>query len=222
MVTWIIIGITAVLSFMAFNDERFMEKMQFNAARIIHQKQYYRLVSHAFIHIGWTHLIVNMMVLYFFGRAVEQYFSYFFDHKSVLYFILLYIGGILVSNLWGLIKHQNNYYYNAVGASAVYRLLFTFIFLIPGKVIPLCHYSIPGIFFGAGYLIYSYWMSKRQSDNVQRSHFLGALFGFIFPLSLNHHYRPLNRQVIFILLTIMKLTRNEHEVFNFQWENIKI
>ena len=187
MVTWIIIGITTALSIMAFQNESLMEKMQFNAARIIHQKQYYRLISHAFIHIGWTHLIVNMMVLFFFGRAVEQYFAYFFLNKTVLYFISLYVGGILVSNIWGLIKHQNNYYYNAVGTSgAVSAVLFSFIFLNPWEKLYLfAIIPIPGILFGAGYLIYSYWMSKRQSDNVAHdAHFLGAVFGFLFPVLL--------------------------------------
>ena len=187
MITWIIIGITTALSVFAFKNETLMDKMQFNAARIIHQKQYYRLISHAFIHIGWTHLIVNMMVLFFFGRAVEHYFSYFFLNKAAFYFICLYVGGILVSNIWGLIKNQNNYYYNAVGASgAVSAVLFTFIFLNPWEKLYLfAIIPIPGILFGIGYLIYSYWMSKRQSDNVAHdAHFLGAVFGFVFPVIL--------------------------------------
>ncbi|NLB25711.1 MAG: rhomboid family intramembrane serine protease [Bacteroidales bacterium] len=187
MVTWIIIGITTALSVLAFNNEKIMRKMQFNAAQIIHQRQYYRLISHAFIHIGWTHLIVNMMVLYFFGRAVEDYFSYFFFNKAVIYFITLYFGGMLVSNIWGLIKHHNNYYYNAVGASgAVSAVLFTFIFLNPREKLYLfAIVPIPGILFGIGYLFYSYLMSKRQSDNVAHdAHFLGAIFGFLFPVIL--------------------------------------
>ena len=56
--------------------------MQFNAAKIIHQKQYYRLVSHAFIHANWSHLLVNMFVLYFFGRGIEDYFGYYFGQQS--------------------------------------------------------------------------------------------------------------------------------------------
>ena len=76
-ITWIIIGITALVSYMAFQNGELMEKLQFNAAKIIHQKQYYRLISHAFIHANWPHLIVNMMVLFFFGRNIESYFGYF-------------------------------------------------------------------------------------------------------------------------------------------------
>lgn len=188
MITWLIIGITAVVSFLAFQNVALMEKLQFNAAQIVHRKQYYRLISHAFVHVSWTHLIVNMLVLFFFGRNVENYFSYFFGNKGEFYFVILYLGGILVSNVWSLIKHQNDYYYNAVGASgAVSAVLFTFIFLDPWEKLYLfAIVPIPGIIFGVGYLIYSYQMSKRKMDNVAHdAHFLGAVFGFVFPIILN-------------------------------------
>ncbi len=186
-ITWIIIGITSLVSFAAFQNNELMQKLQFNAALVVHRKQYYRLLSHAFIHASWTHLIVNMLVLFFFGRNVEAYFGYFFQNKAVLYFLLLYIGGILASNLYSLVKHQNNYYYNAVGASgAVSAVLFAFIFFDPWEklyffgIIP-----IPGIVFAIGYLIYSYQMGKQKKDNVAHdAHLLGALFGFILPVIL--------------------------------------
>jgi hypothetical protein len=43
MITWFIIGITAIISFLAFQNQVLMEKLQFNAARVVHQKQYYRV-----------------------------------------------------------------------------------------------------------------------------------------------------------------------------------
>ncbi|WP_372933796.1 rhomboid family intramembrane serine protease [Mariniphaga sediminis] len=188
MITWLIIGTTAAVSFLAFQNVALMEKLQFNAAQIVHRKHYYRLISHAFVHVSWTHLIVNMLVLFFFGRNVENYFSYFFGNKGEFYFVILYLGGMLVSNVWSLIKHQNDYYYNAVGASgAVSAVLFTFIFLDPWEKLYLfAIIPIPGIVFGVGYLIYSYQMSKRKMDNVAHdAHFLGAVFGFVFPIILN-------------------------------------
>ena len=187
MITYLIIGITAVISYMAFQNAELADKLQFNAAKIIHQKQYYRLVSHAFIHGSWSHLIVNMFVLYFFGQGIEQYFGYYFGNSATLYYLLLYFGGILASNVWSLIKHQNNYYYNAVGASgAVSALLFAFIFFNPWELLYLfAILPIPGIVFAIGYLIYSYQMSKRKTDNVAHdAHILGAVFGFLFPILL--------------------------------------
>ena len=187
MITFIIIGATVLVSFLAFQNHDLSDKLQFNAAKVVHQKQYYRLISHAFIHASWSHLLVNMFVLYFFGRGIEQYFGYYFGNRAIAYYLLLYFGGILASNVWSLIKHQNNYYYNAVGASgAVSAMLFAFIFFNPWEklyffgIIP-----IPGILFAVGYLIYSYQMSKKSMDNVAHdAHILGAIFGFVFPILL--------------------------------------
>ena len=187
MITYIIIAVTVLVSFLAFQNHDLMDKLQFNAAKVVHQKQYYRLISHAFIHAGWSHLLVNMFVLYFFGRGIEQYFGYYFGNRATAYFLLLYFGGILASNLWSLIKHQNNYYYNAVGASgAVSAMLFAFIFFNPWeKLYFFGLLPIPGILFAVGYLFYSYQMSKKSTDNVAHdAHILGAIFGFIFPILL--------------------------------------
>ncbi|HYQ59211.1 MAG TPA: rhomboid family intramembrane serine protease [Draconibacterium sp.] len=187
MIIWFIIGITAVISYIAFNNHELSSKLQFNAAQIIHRKEYYRLISHAFIHASWAHLGVNMLVLYFFGRNTVVYFTHYFGNRATAYFLILYFGGILASNIWSLIKHKNNYYYNAVGASgAVSAVLFATIFFQPWE--PLYLFAvlpIPGILFAAGYLLYSYQMSKKQSDNVAHdAHFLGAVFGFVFPILL--------------------------------------
>ena len=187
MITYFLIGVTVLVSYMAFSNPPLMDKLQFNAAKIVHQKQYYRLISHALLHAGWTHLFVNMLVLYFFGTAVEQYFKYFFGRTGGAYFLLLYAGGTLFSNIYALMKHKNNYYYNAIGASgAVAALLFTFIFINPWeKVYFFGLLPIPGIIFAGLYLVYSYQMSKKELDNVAHdAHFLGALFGFIFPALL--------------------------------------
>jgi len=187
MITWITIGVTTLVSYLAFQNRELMTKLQFNAAKIVHEKEYYRLVSHAFIHANWTHLIVNMFVLFFFGRNIEAYFGYYFGNRATAYFLLLYFGGILVSNIWSLIKQKDNYYYNAVGASgAVSAVLFAAIFFNPWEKLYLfAVIPIPGILFAVGYLFYSYQKDKKGDDNIAHdAHFLGAIFGFIFPVLL--------------------------------------
>jgi membrane associated rhomboid family serine protease len=186
--TILIIIITAAISFAAFNRPSLMNKLQFNASKIYHNKEYHRLVTHAFVHANWEHLIVNMIVLFSFGRAIERIFQYQFGQKETLYFLLLYFGGILFSNLYALFKHKNNFYYNAVGASgAVSAILFAAIFFDPWN--PVYFFGIirfPGIIFAALYLAYSYYMSRKQNDNVAHdAHFLGALFGFLFPVLID-------------------------------------
>ncbi len=187
MVTWILIGITATVSYLGFRNRELVEKLLFNAAGIVHGHQYYRLISHILVHASWTHLLVNMMVLYFFGLAVESSFSQLFGRAGELFFVLLYLGGALASNLYALRVHRNNYYYNAIGASgAVSAILFTYIFLYPWeKLYFFGLIPIPGILFAVGYLVYSWMMGRRESGHVAHdAHFLGALFGILFPVVL--------------------------------------
>jgi membrane associated rhomboid family serine protease len=186
--TIILIVITVAASYAAFKSPKLMEQLQFNASKIVHKKEYHRLITHAFIHANWEHLLVNMIVLFSFGSAIEVYFKDNFGNNAILDYALLYFGGILVSNIYALIKHRNNYFYNSVGASgAVSAVLFAAIFFDPWN--PIYFFGIlpiPGIIFAALYLVYSYQMSVKQKDNVAHdAHFLGALFGFIFPILLN-------------------------------------
>lgn len=187
MITWLIIGVTVLVSYLAFQNTTLYSKLQFNAAKVVQEKQYYRLISHAFIHANWTHLGVNMFVLFFFGRNIEYYFDGYFGNKATVYYLLLYFGGILASNAWSLMKHRNNFYYNAVGASgAVSAILFAAIFFNPWE--PLYLFAvipIPGILFAVGYLFYSYQKGKKGNDNVAHdAHLIGAVYGFIFPILL--------------------------------------
>jgi len=192
--TLYIIAATCLVSIMAFSRPDLIEKLQFNASKIVHERQYYRLVSHGFVHANWEHLIVNMIVLYSFGRAIELYFGYTYGRMANAYFLILYFGGMLVSNIYALIKHRNDFYYNAVGASgAVSAVLFAAIFFDPWDMIYFFGIiPTPGIVFAVLYLVYSYYMSRKQKDNIAHdAHFLGALFGFIFPILLrpdNFHY----------------------------------
>ena len=186
--TIILIVITVAVSYAAFKSPKLMDQLQFNASKIYHKKEYHRLVTHAFIHANWEHLFVNMIVLFSFGSAIEVYFKDNFGNNAILDYVLLYFGGILVSNIYALIKHRNNYFYNSVGASgAVSAVLFAAIFFDPWNMIYFFGIlPIPGIVFAALYLVYSYQMSVKQKDNVAHdAHFLGALYGFVFPMLLN-------------------------------------
>ncbi|WP_430974429.1 rhomboid family intramembrane serine protease [Sunxiuqinia rutila] len=186
--TLIIIAITAFVSILAFSREDLMDKLQFNASKVVHKREYYRLVSHGFVHANWEHLIVNMIVLFSFGRVIEAYFEYGFGRMATAYYLILYFGGMIVSNLYAIYKYRNNFYYNAVGASgAVSAVLFAAIFFEPwNKIYFFGVLPIPGIVFALLYLAYSYYMGRKQNDNVAHdAHFLGAVFGFIFPILLN-------------------------------------
>jgi membrane associated rhomboid family serine protease len=187
-VTIIIIVLTVTVSLLAFNNHEIFRRMVFNAYDIKHFKNTYRFLSYALIHADWMHLLINMMVLYSFGRIVEQYYEVFFGLKGILYYILLYIGGIALSTLPAYGKHKDDYSYTAVGASgAVSAVVFASILFDPLNKIYLFFIpiGIPAIIFGVLYLIYSGYMGKKNVDNIGHdAHFWGAIFGFVFTLVL--------------------------------------
>ncbi len=128
-----------------------------------------------------------MLVFWSFGSALLQYFSIIWGKSASIIFILLYLSSIVVSSIFSYIKNQNNPYYSAVGASgATSAIVFASIFFNPwNKVYFFGVLPIPGIIFGVLYLIYSYRMSKKGTDNIGHdAHFWGAVFGFCFPILL--------------------------------------
>jgi membrane associated rhomboid family serine protease len=186
--TVFIVIITSIISIMAFSRPEMMGRLSFNPYQVYHRKQYYRFLTHALVHADWVHLFINMFVLFSFGTAVEYYFDILGLASPVLAYILLYTGAIIISSLTTLKKHKDNHWYNSVGASGgVSAVIFTSIFFAPWQSLLLYGViPVPGIIFGVLYLAYSHYMSKKASDNINHdAHFIGAVFGLVFPLFLN-------------------------------------
>ena len=191
--TYLIIAFTAIVSILSFRNSAYFSKLQFNAYQIYHRKEWYRLLSHGFLHANWTHLIVNMLVLFIFGPVVENLFKQHGFGGSVrlspLIFLLFYLLAIVLSSLLSLFKQRNNAWYNSVGASgAVSAIIFSYIFFNPWKKLYIYGIlPVPGIILGVVYLIYSQYMSKRNVDNINHdAHFIGAVFGFLFPVIMDY------------------------------------
>jgi len=187
--TYILILATILFSVAGFNNRQVFDQYKFNAFMVYKRKEWYRLLSHGFLHLDWMHLFVNMLVLYFFGCNLEEYFSMYESIGvitfSTTYYLLLYITAIVASSLYSLHKYRNDHSYNAIGASgAVSAILFATIFFDPwAKIYVLFSLPIPGFIYGLLYLAYSQYMGRKRIDNIGHdAHFYGAIYGFLFPL----------------------------------------
>lgn len=191
-ITVFIIILTAAVSITAFNNSEVFYRMKFNAFLIRSENGWYRFLSYGLLHADWAHLIINMFVLFSFGRLVEASFENLFGAKAIPYFLLLYVGGLIFSVIASYIKNRYNSYYNAVGASgAVSAVLFASIIMHPeGQIIMLLFpVPIPAFVFGILYLIYSAYMAKRASDNVGHdAHFWGAVYGILLTIILRPRF----------------------------------
>jgi len=189
-ITYIIIGITVLISFLAFSNNELKGKAIFHPYGVKRNNAFFKFLTHGFIHADYMHLAFNMLTLYFFGPTVETAYTELFGVKSgPLFYIILYFVGIIVAALPSFIKNRDNPYYRSLGASgAVSAVLFASIIISPMAGIGLL--IIPGLFipawiFGFLYLGYSAYMAKRGRDHIAHdAHFVGAVFGILLTLAL--------------------------------------
>ncbi len=182
MITYVLIGVTALVSWLAFKDRKLADRLVLWPPAIDRHKQYDRLVTYGFIHADFPHLLFNMITLYFFGRLVEKLMASITGHWWV--YLLFYLSALVVSILPSYLKNQKNPNYLSLGASgAVSAVLFAFILVSPWSLIFVFFIPAPAILYAVFYVGYSIWMDKKGGDNVNHSaHLAGAAYGVMFML----------------------------------------
>ncbi len=182
-ITTLLIIANVAASFYAWNSPTVMSNWLMNPYSVERKGQYYRFLSSGFIHADYMHLFFNMFGLYGFGVYLESAFKYQYGHQigGILY-LLLFVLGIIVSELPSFFKHKNNINYNSLGASGgVSAIIFACIMLNPWLSMSIYFIPIKGIFFAILYTWYSVWMSNKNYDNVNHSaHLYGGLFGAVY------------------------------------------
>jgi len=190
----IIIAINVLFSLKGFNDYNFFQRYKFQPGPILQNKQYDRLLTSGFLHVDYTHLIFNMITLYFFANVVILFFavpSNFTIEGSILQpslireyllFSLTFLLSILGGNFLSLFFQKNNPGYSAVGASGgVMGIVMAAITVLP---LDLKIYGfIPGWVFAILYLGYSVYGVQKQLGNVgHEAHLGGAIMGLAAPV----------------------------------------
>lgn len=175
--TIIFIIIISLVSYYAFGRPDVRQKLIMHPYTVAREGAYMRFLTSGFIHANWMHLIFNMVSFYFFGENVESVLG-------PIFFALLFLLGIIVSEIPTYLKHKDNPGYYSLGASGgVSAVIFCSITYFPLQeliIFPI-PFPIKGYVLGPLYLIYSYYQGKRESDNINHdAHFYGALFGIIF------------------------------------------
>ena len=172
-----IIIVNVLISYKGFNDLSFFRKYEFPVASIRSGEQI-RMLSSGFLHANMTHLIFNMLTLWFFAPVV-------INHLGSFSFILVYFGSLIFGSLLTMIFHKNDYGYRAVGASgAVTGVLYSAILLQPDMMLGIFFIiPMPAYVFGILYLLYSIYGMKAKNDNIgHTAHFGGAVGGYLITL----------------------------------------
>jgi len=189
--TTIIIIITVLVSIGGFNNQKLIDDLIFYPPAVTQRKQWYRFFTCGLIHADIAHLAFNMLSLYFFGKNVEKIFIALMGKQNgILVYLLLYISALAVSLLPTYSRHKDDYHYRSLGASgAVSAIIFAGLFLIPGSevfifFIPI---PIPGFIFAPLFLLISFYLDRKGTDNVNHSaHIWGSVYGIVFVIVMGY------------------------------------
>lgn len=179
--TLIIIIVTCIISYLAWQNRNIMERLIFWSPAI-KQGQIERFVTHGFIHADGLHLLFNMFTFYFFGAVIEAFYRQYFGGAG---FMIFYLGAIVVAMIPSYIKHKNDSRYMSLGASgAVSAVLFAFILFFPWELIYIFGViPVPAILFAVAYVWYSIKAHHQNNDNINHSaHLYGGLFGVLMTI----------------------------------------
>jgi membrane associated rhomboid family serine protease len=156
-----------------------IERSLFRPYWFLRRKQYDTIVTSGFVHADLAHLIFNMVTFWFFAFPLEK-------QIGPVRFALLYVLGLVVSDLGTYFKHRDDPQYASLGASgAVSAVLFAAIVYFPWMklfIIPI-PLPIPAPLFAVGYVAYSWYSARQARGRINHdAHLGGALFGLVFVL----------------------------------------
>ncbi len=176
--TYYIILITTAVTWYAWNRRPdLQQKWMLRPWLVFREDRWYQLVSSGFLHANLTHLLFNMITLFFFGPIVERTIG-------TGYFIGLYASGLVLSNIPSLFRHRNNQRFASLGASgAVGAVLFVFIYFFPMEPIYLLFIpiGIPAAVVGALFIAYSFWGQQKAADQINHeAHIVGVVTGLLY------------------------------------------
>ena len=187
----IIILVTVIISYMAFNNKSLMDKTLYIPYDCKHNKNYARMITHIFVHADYGHLFFNMFSLYFLGDALLNYglIPTYGNFQGQSHFFILYFFGGLFATLIPYVRNQDNPNYRSLGASgAVSAVIFAAIIWHPTMELNLLFIPIPikAYIFGPLYLLYEFYADKRgQTGIAHDAHIGGAIFGVLYVLIIN-------------------------------------
>lgn len=195
--TWLIISCVVIFVIDPFTGGSVREWLYFSTDHAIFGIQYWRFIGFQFLHADLTHLIFNMIGLYFFGSLVEQ----FLGGKRYLAFYLLcgIFGAVmyLILNLGGVLVGKdvpvllfNDTSSKLIGASAgVFGVLLAGAFLAP-KVRVLVFFVLPMQLSTMAYLlvVIALYSVIKGTGNAggEAAHLGGAAAGWYFIRNPHH------------------------------------
>ena len=177
----LLIASVVIVSLLGFASDSVKRALILNPSRVRKNGEVHRLLTAGWLHGDGSHLVFNMISLYFFAYETAR-------ALGTLRFLLLYFTAVVVAFIPTMLRYMNRSNYSSLGASgAVAAVMFSAILLYPKLRMTLMFLPIPvpGIVFALAYLAYSAWHSYTSGDDINHdAHFSGAIYGALLTYAL--------------------------------------
>lgn len=172
--TLTLIAINVAASIYGWLNQKFLLANLFHIEPIREKKEYHRLITSGFLHGGVFHLLINMFVLFQFGRFIEY-------QLGTLSFLFVYFAALLGGNLWALLENFRAPDYRALGASgATSGMILSFCLFQPFAMLLFFIIPMPAIVFGILFIGISTVLAQRENRIIgHEAHLGGAIAGLI-------------------------------------------
>jgi len=194
-VTYILIALNIIMFAMMYifgngsNNIATLIKFGANYRGTIAYKEFYRLLTCAFLHIGFVHLLFNCYALYIIGPQLESYFG-------KIKYLIIYLGSAITASLMSIIFSDS---ISAGASGALFGLFGALLFfgyhyrvylgsVLKSQIIPLIVFN----------LLFGFTVSGI--DNA--AHIGGLIGGYLLAMAVGIKYRSkMNDKIHGIIMT---------------------
>ena len=156
---------------------RMEAKGWYSLTYLLHGREFYRLITAAFLHADIEHLVNNMLLLYFCGEIVERTLG---KPRFLILYALSAVCGNLLSSAYEL---STGGFYDSIGASgAVFGLTGALLFLVIVRKGAAAHISMQRMLIAVFLSLYAGFYGANVNN---AAHVGGLLSGFLLAFLLN-------------------------------------
>ncbi len=182
--TNVIIGLTIVVTFLAWRSPELMDKLVFFGPALSRDRQFYRLVTYGFVHADFWHVAFNMFTLWSFGSVAEEFINAEFSGLGPLVYLAFYFLALVISIYPSYRKHRNDMSYVSLGASGAVSAVLAFV-VISDPSTGVYVYGIPmrGWQYLILFVVGSVYFGRKPNSRINHTaHLVGTVVGLVFAI----------------------------------------
>ncbi|MGB3624587.1 MAG: rhomboid family intramembrane serine protease [Henriciella sp.] len=172
--TLTLIAINVAASLYAWANPKFLMGNLFWVQGVREKREYHRFLTAGFLHGGVFHLLINMFVLFQFGRIIE-------DILGTPKFLIVYFAALLGGNAWAYLENFRKPDYRALGASgATSGIILSFCLFLPFATLLFFVIPMPAVVFAVAFIGISILLAQNENRVIgHEAHLGGAIFGLV-------------------------------------------